>query len=142
MDATATRAPQQAHQERSLPSLFSDLWRETATLFRDEAELAKVEMSEKVSQVQSGATSLAIGGAVLYAGFLMLLAAAAAGLALALPEGTGVWAGPLIVGAVVAIIGAILLANARKKLKAQSLTPTRTVESMRGHAQFAKDHIR
>ena len=65
-----------------------------------------------------------------------------AGLALALPEGTGVWAGPLIVGAVVAIIGAILLANARKKLKAQSLTPTRTVESMRGHAQFAKDHIR
>ena len=98
-------------------------------------------MSEKVSQVQTGAASLAIGGAVLYAGFLLLLAAAAAGLAQVLPEGTGIWLGPLIVGAVVAIVGGILLANARKKLKAQSLTPRRTVESIRGHAQFAKEHV-
>lgn len=139
MDATVSKAPD---QERSLPGLFSDLWRETATIFRDEAELAKVEMSEKVSQVQNGAASLAIGGAVLYAGFLLLLAAAAVGLAQALPDEYGPWLGPLIVGAVVAIVGWILLANARRKLKAQSLKPARTVESLRGHAQFAKEHIR
>ena len=39
---------------RSLIALFSDLWRETSTLVHKEAELAKAEMSEKVSQVGSG----------------------------------------------------------------------------------------
>ncbi|MCI3952706.1 MAG: hypothetical protein K0R53_2204, partial [Burkholderiales bacterium] len=47
-------------ERRSLIGLVSDLWRETSALFRAEAELAKVELSEKVSQIQTAIVSLAV----------------------------------------------------------------------------------
>lgn len=50
-----------AKEDRSLATLFSDLTQETTALLRKEVELAKVEISEKVSQAQSGAVSLATG---------------------------------------------------------------------------------
>lgn len=56
------------YPRRTLARLFSDLWRESATLIRNEAELAKAEISEKVSAVGTGIASLAVGGAVLFAG--------------------------------------------------------------------------
>src|SRR5687767_10360036 len=90
---------------RSLTQLFSDLWRQTTTLLREEAELAKAEMSEKVSQVGSGLTSVAIGGAIAFAGFLLLLFAASNGLAQVLSPELAPWLAPLIVGAVVIVVG-------------------------------------
>jgi hypothetical protein len=121
--------------------LFSDLWREMSTLLRDEAELAKAEISEKMTQVQTAATELAAGVAVLYAGFLLLLAAAAAGLAQLLGD-QGPWLGPLIVGLVVAIAGALLLARGRNQIKAGNLAPERTMDALRKDANLAKEHAR
>lgn len=138
-DRPAARAP---GDERSLVGLFSDLWRETATLVRDEAELAKAEISEKVSQVQTAAVELAAGALVLYAGFLVLLAAAAIGLAQVLPEDVGPWLAPLIVGAIVALAGGVLLVMGRNKIKARSLAPERTLDSLRRDTELAKGHAR
>lgn len=126
--------------DRSLIGLFSDLWRETATLVRDEAELAKAEISEKVTQVQSAAVELAAGALILYAGFLVLLFAAAAGLAQLLPEEHRNWLAPLIVGLVVAIVGGILLMVGRNKVKSQNLAPERTMRSLRRDADMAREH--
>jgi hypothetical protein len=144
MEATApeARVPRDANSQRPLVGLFSDLWRETATLVRDEAELAKAEITEKVTQVQSAAVELAAGAAVLYAGFLVLLAAAAIGLAQVLPEEMAPWLAPLIVGLVVAGAGVVLLVIGRNKVKAGNLAPTRTMESLRRDAEFAKGHVR
>ena len=44
----------QAREGRTLMGLFADLWRETHTLVRDEAQLAKAELSEKVSRLPPG----------------------------------------------------------------------------------------
>ena len=129
-------------EQRSLVGLFSDLWRETATLVRDEAELAKAEISEKVTQVQTAAVELAAGALVLYAGFLVLLAAAAMGLAQVLPEELAPWLAPLIIGVVVSAAGVILLMIGRNKVKAQSLAPERTLHSLRRDAEFAREHVR
>ena len=74
-----TTSRTEAPERRSLIGLFSDLWRETSALFRAEAELAKAELSEKVSQATAGVTSLAIGGLVAFAGLLVLLDAAVYG---------------------------------------------------------------
>ena len=137
-----TADPRARADDRSLMGLFSDLWREMSTLIHDELALAKAEMSEKASQVGSGVAAIAAGGAVLFAGFIVLLFAAVAGLALVLPPEQAAWLSPLIVGAVVMIIGFIILAGGRRELKARNLAPQRTIESVRRDARLAKEHVR
>lgn len=137
-----TVKPQDSLPSRPIFGLFSDLWRETATLVREEAALAKAELSEKVSQVQSGIGSIAFGGAILFAGVLFLLSAAVAGLATVLPPEFAVWLAPLIVGAVVSLIGLMVLAKGRRNLRSTNLAPNRTAESLRRDAQLAREHVR
>jgi hypothetical protein len=134
---TAGRSP----EGRSLISLFSDLWRETSALVHEEAELAKAELSEKVSQVGTGVAAVAIGGAIVFSGFLVLLGAAVGALFLVLDTEHRVWLAPLIVGLVVVVLGFIALAMGRKELKANNLAPTRTLDSMRASAQQLKGHL-
>lgn len=129
-------------QDRSLLSLFSDLWRETTTLVHEEAELAKAELSEKVSQVTTGAGEIAAGGAILFAGFIVLLFAAVGALELMLPTEHSIWIAPLIVGLVVMIIGFIALSRGKKQMQAESLAPQRTLESLKRDARLAKEHVK
>lgn len=123
--------------ERSLASLFKELTGEMSVLVRKEVELAKVETTEKVTQAGAGLASLAVGGAVAFAGFLVLLAA----LVLGLGQVMALWLAALIVGVVVLGIGFMLLQKGRDNLKAQNLTPRRTVESLRRDKQFAKEQM-
>lgn len=127
---------------RSLLSLFSDLWRETTTLVHEEAELAKAELSEKVSQITTGAGEIAAGGAILFAGFIVLLFAAVGALELMLPTEHSIWLAPLIVGLVVMIIGYIALSRGKKQMQAESLAPRRTMESLKRDARLAKEHVK
>jgi hypothetical protein len=129
-------------QDRTLLGLFSDLWREMTTLVHNEAELAKAELSEKVSKVTTGAGEIAAGGAILFAGFIVLLFAAVGALHMMLDTPHEVWLAPLIVGLVVMIIGYIALSKGIKQMKADSLAPQRTMESLRRDAQLAKEHTR
>ena len=129
-------------QERSLLSLFSDLWRETTTLVHEEAELAKAELSEKVSQITTGAGEIAAGGAILFAGFIVLLFAAVGALELMLPSEHSIWLAPLIVGLIVMIIGYIALSRGKKQMQAESLAPQRTLESLKRDARLAKEHVK
>lgn len=138
MDVSATRTNRP--EGRSLIELFADLWRETSTLVHKEAELAKAEMSEKVSQVSTGIVELAIGGLIVFAGFIILLIALSNGLAHLLPEELADWLAPLIVGAVVMLFGFIALMRGRKNVKPESLAPERTMQSMRRDAQLVKEH--
>ena len=129
-------------QGRSLMGLFADLWRETQTLVHQEAQLAKAELSEKVSQVATGAGELAAGGAVLFAGFIVLLFAAVGGLQLLIPSDHALWLAPLIVGVVVMIVGYAILSRGRRQLQAESLAPERTLESLQRDARLAKEHAK
>lgn len=129
-------------QERSLLSLFSDLWRETTTLVHEEAELAKAELSEKVSQVTTGAGEIAAGGAILFAGFIVLLFAAVGALQLMIQSEHAIWIAPLVVGLVVMIIGYIALSRGKKQMQAESLAPQRTLESLKRDARLAKEHVK
>lgn len=123
-------------EEKTVGSLISDLTRDITTLFRQEINLVKTEMSEKVGQAESGMTMLVIGGAVAYAGLLFLLAAAVLGLALYLEP----WLAALIVAAVVLIIGLIMVVSGKKNLKARNLVPEKTVESLQRDKLLAQKH--
>jgi hypothetical protein len=127
-------------ESRSLIALFSDLWRETSTLVHKEAELAKAEMSDKVSQVSTGLAELAIGGLIVFAGFIVLLIALSNGLAHILPEEMADWLAPLIVGTVVMVFGFIALMRGKSNVKPDSMAPERTMESLRRDAQMVKGH--
>jgi glycerol uptake facilitator-like aquaporin len=140
MDTTAPRRTQA--ENRSLIALFSDLFRETSTLVHQEAELAKAEISEKVSEVGKGIAALAIGGAILIAGFLLLLFAAANGLAMMLPEEHANWLAPLIVGLAVMVLGFIALGIGKHELSGTNLTPSRTMDSLRQDGQLVKEHVK
>lgn len=125
---------------KPLMSLFSDLWRETSTLVHDEAELAKAELSEKVSQIQTGAGEMAVAGGVMFAGFLVLLFAAVGALDMVIDSPHALWIAPLIVGVVVLIVGYALLKRGQRQVK--NLAPERTLQAMRDDAQMARGHAR
>lgn len=114
----------------SVSSLLSDLMRQTADLVHNETALARTEISEKVSQVESGGVQLLFAAVFGIAAVGALLASAILGLALWLAP----WLSALIVGAVVAVVALIFLSVGRSKLKADNLPPRATTTNLRRDA--------
>jgi uncharacterized membrane protein YqjE len=113
-------------RSQSVVTLLRRLTHELSTLLRQEIRLATVEISGALKRAVAGALATASGGAVLFAGLLVLLAAAVLGLATVLPA----WASALIVGVVVSVIGLILVLSGAKQLKLSALEPERSVRSL------------
>jgi hypothetical protein len=130
-----------SNQRRSLTGLVADLWRESADLIRAEAALAKAEISDKASRVGSGLVWLVVGGAVLFAGLVLVLVAGVAGLAYFLPEDHAAWLAPLIAGAVVLPLGLALLARGTKIVTSTQLKPAQTLRSVRKDVEVLKEHM-
>jgi len=126
---------QPAKEDKSLGELLGDLTREITTLVREEATLAKTEMSHKLSRVGKNVGFLAAGGAVAYAGLLAIIAAIIIGLAQA---GLEWWVSALLVGVVVAAIGGYLVSRGLNNLKQEDLTPHQTVETVKEDAQWIR----
>ena len=77
------------------------------------------------------------GGFVAYAGFLVLLAAAMMGLATFVPY----WLSAVIVGALAVIVGLIMVQSGRSALQQTSITPEKTVDSLKENAAWVKEKI-
>lgn len=136
--------PSMPKREPSLATLLSDFTGELTTLVRQEATLIKAEVSEKVSETRSSVVSLAVGGAGVFAGFLVLLSALVAGVGQALgPVAISYpWLSALIVGTVVIFAGAALLQKGRSRLKENNLLPARSGESLRRDSRVLKEQLR
>lgn len=124
--------------DRSLASLFTELTRETANLFRQEIRLAKTEVTEKVSQAGSGIAATAIGGLVLFVALQALVAAAILGLATAVEP----WLAALVVGIAIALVGGVVLAKGLTSLKSDRLKPQRTIETLKANGHWAREQLR
>lgn len=133
---------QEPHQEefegktgvRSLGGLISNLTGQLTTLLRKEIELAKVEMAQKASAAARDAILMAFGGALLYAGFLVLLATAVIGFAIWIP----LWLSALIVSVAVLCAGAIFLLVGKSRLQKKDIIPTQTIISLKENKQWIK----
>jgi hypothetical protein len=131
---------------RSLTELLKELRDESVRLFRNEVALAKTEMSEKASRAGRNAAYLGMGGAIAYAGVIILLMAGVVGLyvcltAAGLSHATSGWLSPLIVGAIVTGIGYALVQKAIATFKHESLTPERTVETLQDNKNWIKEKV-
>jgi len=124
-------------EERSIGELFGQLSQDMTLLFRQELQLARAEMSEKISSLTSNLVSVAAGGFVAYVGALALVAA----LILGLHEVANIspWVSALIVGAIFAGTGYLMLSRGLKELKRVDLAPRRTVETLKDDVQWAKE---
>ncbi|NVF14287.1 phage holin family protein [Vreelandella maris] len=127
-------------QSSSVGTLVSTVMQEISSLVRNEAALAKTEMTEKTHQAMGAIASIAMAGAVLMGGFLTLLAALVFLLNEVLPPETTPWLSALIVGVVVSVIGVMMLKAGQKKLQARNLMPSRTMHSLQSDKTTAKQH--
>ena len=124
-------------QERSVGEVFGQLTQDLSLLVRQEAQLAKTEMQTKISRATSDLVSLAAGGVVALIGALALTAAII--LLLIDPVGLSPWLAALLVGALMAGIGYVMLQGGLKDLKRIDPAPRRTVESIKEDIQLAKE---
>jgi hypothetical protein len=116
-----------ASRDVSVTGLIKSLADDVTHLFSQEVALAKTEVRSAIKDIKAGVLSLAIGLGILFAGFIVLLGAAVAALALIMET----WLAGLIVGGVVCIIGLILLMKAKNALDPESMVPNRTIDSLK-----------
>lgn len=129
---TYTR-PQGEHRQantsdqRSLGELFGDLSQKASLLARQEVQLAKIEMKQKVTAASSEIVTIVIGGFLANAALLAFAAALIAGLALFID----LWLAALIVSVLFALVAALLISKGVAALKAMSPLPEQTMTTLR-----------
>jgi hypothetical protein len=122
---------------RPLGELFSELSNGMNRLFRDEIELAKAEMSQKLSHVFKDVAFLIIGGFVGYGAFLLLLTAAVLGLAMVLP----LWLSALLIGLAACGVAYSLIQKGISDLKHSGIKPEKTIQTVKEDVKWAKEQI-
>ena len=141
----AVFAPRQ-RTERSFGELLREVTTDIAALFRKEVELAKVELSEKASEAGKQVGSIAVGGAVMFAGALALLAAVVNLVGWVIAEiasaELAVWLAPLLVGLVLAFVGYGMVKKAMAALRTEGLAPEQTTQSLQENKEWLKEKIR
>lgn len=138
-DESLVNAEPVAKDERSLGDLFSELASETSTLVREEVALAQVELTNKATKAGKNIGYLVVGGAVLYAALLIILAAVIFTIAwlFVIP----VWIPALIVGLIVAGVGYWMVSSAIDELKKMNYVPEQTVETLKEDAEWLKNQV-
>jgi hypothetical protein len=131
--------PELRQQERSIGELFGQLTQDMTLLVRQEIQLARTEMSEKLSRLSANLVSVATGGLVAYMGAWALVAA----LILALHQLANIspWVSALIVGVVLAVAGYAMLKRGLRELRQVDLAPRRTVENIKDDVQAIKNDV-
>jgi Putative Actinobacterial Holin-X, holin superfamily III len=125
---------------RSIPEIFTDVVDQFTTLLRKEGELARTEVSEKITQVGVG-LGLIVGGSVLLTPALVILLQAAVSALITANIVQQPWA-PLIVGGAVFVIGIILLLVGMSRLTAEALIPNKTISQIQSDVRVAKGQVR
>jgi hypothetical protein len=124
--------------ELSVPELMRQLSDQTATLVRQELELAKAEMTEKGKRVGIGAGMFGAAGVFgLYA-----LGALTAAVILALSLAMTGWLAALIVTAIYgAVAGGLALSGKSEVQRGVPPVPQQTVETVREDVEVAKQRV-
>ena len=122
-----TDPPHGTRRDEPISALLRSLIADALLLARGEAELAKIELKDKVAKA-GGAAGLMAGGLVfaLY-GVAVLVATAVLALAIVLPA----WAAALIVGLVLLAVATALVLIGRARFRSTGpLSPTATIANV------------
>ena len=123
---------------RSFGEVFQDTIQNVQEIVRSEVRLAKAEVTAEAKVAARASAMLAAGAlfAIYAAGFLLL--AGVYTLSLAMPA----WAAALIICAVAATIGAVMIARGRTRIKNVHIKPDATIRSVKENVEWLKNQAK
>jgi hypothetical protein len=122
-------------RRRPISDVVGDLFAGIAGLASTEAELARAEVSENIDRAIRGVMMIVVGAVIVLPAAVIFLEGLALLLVRAdLPD----WLAYMVVGLVVAAIGAAVALAAKKQLKKVSLLPRKTIHQFRRDVEVAK----
>ena len=127
-----------SQSSRSIPELFSEAVGQLAKLISNEFELARTELSEKVSQAGRAAGMIGAGAVILLPALVLLLFAFSAAL---IRSGLSEPVAYLIVGMGAALLSAVLIAVGMGRLSGGALKPTVTLDQVQRDKVAAKEMV-
>lgn len=126
-----------ADNQESVGSLISGLLQDLQELVRGEVQLARTEIREDAMTAGRALGSIAAGAFVGVTGFIFLML----GVTYLINKELEMWLSAAIVGAVLAIIAAVMISAGRKKLSASNLKPEQTIETLKEDREWAKQQM-
>ena len=130
----ATRQSVNELKELSIPELLKQLSQETATLVRQEIDLAKAEVKESGKKAGLGVGMFGAAGIVGFMAFAALTACLILALATFMPG----WLAALIVALVYGAVAAVLAKQGKGKVKQATPPAPETVETVKEDIEWAK----
>jgi hypothetical protein len=124
---------------RTVPELFTSVVSQLADLMRTEGQLARAEISEKMTLAATG-LGLIVGGAILLMPALVVLLEAA--VVALVDNGIAPYWAALIVGGACLLLGLILLLTGVSWLRAGRLVPGKTIHQLQRDAATARSQVR
>lgn len=126
----------EVRQDRSLADLLGQLSQDMTLLVRQEVQLARTEIGDKISRATGDVARLATGAAV---ALLAALALTATLILVLIELGVVPWLSALLVGVAFGLAGFLLLRRGLADLKRIDPTPSRTVETLKDDLEWAKE---
>ena len=132
-------APHNANKP-GIPSLIGGIFQDAIDLVSKELTAAKLEIREELEKTKSTVLLMAVGGAALMVGILLLCLM----LVHLLQNITGfeLWICHAIVGAVLALVGIISLYSAKQRAATTSLVPTDSVQGAKEDARWITRRVK
>jgi uncharacterized membrane protein YqjE len=121
-------------QHETFGGLLRGILTDLKTLMREEIALARVELREQAGKARAAAMSFGMAVAALAFGAAFLLIALAMGIAEL--AGWPLWAGFLVVAALLSVVGFIALSSGRRKLRAFQAVPEQTVMTLKENSEW------
>lgn len=124
------------HTDASVAELVQQASRQTADLFRQEMQLAQLELKQKGKKAGLGAGMFGAAGLIAFYGGAALIAAAVLGLAVVVDP----WLAALIVGAVLLAVAAVVAVVAKGKTdEAMPPKPEKAMASVHDDVEHLKE---
>lgn len=121
---------------RSISDILASLARQVTGLIRNESQLARAEISEKIDRLTGAAVMIGAGAVLVLPALVILLQALVAALA---QRGWSPALAALLVGIGTLAIGAVLCAVGFGRLKSVSLVPQKTIKQIQQDVAVATE---
>jgi len=121
-------------RHETIGGLIRGILNDLRTLVKEEIALARVELRDQAVRGRAAALSFGLAAGALLFGVAFLLIAAAMGIAEV--AGWPLWAGFLIVAAVLSVVGFISLASGRRQLRTFHAVPEQTVTTLKENSEW------
>jgi hypothetical protein len=138
-----TRGRPSAFDGRSVADLLRDLSTETVSLVRQELDLARAEMRDKVEVYRRSSLAIGAGAALLLGALLFGLwtinSALTALLAQSMDLEVAVWLSPLILTVVLGAMGWGMVRRAMNEMKEEGLVPRQITTALRDDKRWVQE---